>query len=292
MWPGERLQLEWRQRAPRWTAAAITALIAMDLAHSAWRLHPTAAGEHASGTDVSVPPSASAGSPNAPHRLDAQQIVGAHLFGTGAGHPVTGDASNAPDTRLPLALSGIIAGKNPKDGLAIIGPQGQPTRLYAVGATVANAGSAHLYRVFADRVVLESDGRLETLRLPRHSLPGLGPSRLAEDVATVADAASPAPASAAADDPNHPTPAEGLFNYMAAEQNNIDGRMAGVVLHPAKLIQRRYGLHDGDTVTAVNGVQITDPGVLADTLKTSGNSLSLTFTHDGVQQTKIVQLND
>lgn len=108
----------------------------------------------------------------------------------------------------------------------------------------------------------------------------------------VADAASPVPASASADDPNHPTPAEGLFSYMAAERNNIDGRMVGVVLHPAKLIQRRYGLYDGDTVTAVNGVQITDPGVLEDTLKTSGKSLSLTLTHDGVQQTKTVQLND
>jgi general secretion pathway protein C len=215
------------------------------------------------------------------------------LFGTVPGHSVTGDASNAPDTQLPLALSGIIAGKNPKDGLAIIGPQGQPTRLYGVGAFVADAGGAHLYRVFADRVVLESEGRLETLRLPRHSLPGLGPSRPTEVVETVAAATSPAPVSPpATDDPNHPTPAEGLFNYMAAEQNNIDGRMAGVVLHPAKLIQRRYGLHDGDTVTAVNGVQITDPGVLADTLKTSGKSLSLTFTHDGVQQTKTVQLND
>src|SRR5580704_15974521 len=167
MWPGERLLLEWRQRAPRWTAVAITGLIAVDLAHSAWLLRPA----------VPVPPRASAASPDATHRPDAQQIVGAHLFGTVAGHSVTGDASNAPDTQLPLALSGIIAGKNPKDGLAMIGPQGQPTRLYCVGDPIAAAGGARLYRVFADRVVLESDGGLETLRLPRHSLPGLAPSR-------------------------------------------------------------------------------------------------------------------
>jgi general secretion pathway protein C len=292
MWPRERLLLEWRRRAPRWTAAAIAALLAVDLGHSARLLHPAASSEHASGADVSVPPQAGGGSPNIPRRPDAQQIIGAHLFGAVAGRPGTGDASNAPDTRLPLALSGIIAGKNPKDGLAMIGSQGQHTRLYGVGAPIAAAGGARLYRVFADRVVLESDGGLETLRLPRHSLPGLAPPRPTEDVAMVADAASPVPASASADDPNHPTPAEGLFSYMAAERNNIDGRMVGVVLHPAKLIQRRYGLYDGDTVTAVNGVQITDPGVLEDTLKTSGKSLSLTLTHDGVQQTKTVQLND
>jgi general secretion pathway protein C len=294
MWPRERLLLEWRQRAPRWTAAAIAALLAVDLGHSAWLLRPTASGEYASGTDVSVPPRAGGGSPNLPRRPDTQQIIGSHLFGAVAGRPGTGDASSAPDTRLQLALSGIIAGKNPKDGLAMIGPQGQPTRLYCVGDPIAAAGGARLYRVFADRVVLESDGGLETLRLPRHSLPGLAPSRSTEDVATAADAASPAPAPAPApaDDPNHPTPAQGLFGYMAVEQNNIDGRMVGVVLHPAKLIQRQYGLHDGDTVTAVNGIQITDPGVLEDTLKTSGKSLSLTLTHDGVQQTKTVQLND
>jgi type II secretory pathway component PulC len=88
------------------------------------------------------------------------------------------------------------------------------------------------------------------------------------------------------------TPAETLFGDLDAERNNVDGRLAGMILHPPKRLQRQYGFHDGDTLTAVNGVEITDPDVLADVLRTSGKSLSLTFTRNGEQRTMRLPVNN
>ena len=65
-----------------------------------------------------------------------------------------------------------------------------------------------------------------------------------------------------------------------------------MVLHPSKRYQRQYGLREGDTLTEVNGVTLTDPEALENALKADGKSLSLTFVRDGVQQTRTLQVRD
>src|SRR5580698_8771002 len=52
-------------------------------------------------------------------QLDLGAITSAHLFGA-APQPKQ-DAANAPATSMPLVLTGIIAGNDPQNGLAIIG---------------------------------------------------------------------------------------------------------------------------------------------------------------------------
>jgi general secretion pathway protein C len=227
-------------------------------------------------------------------RVDVARVVDAHLFG-GTGTTAGGrgeDAANAPDTRVALSLSGIIATKDPEDGFAILGEEGEPPHLYRVGAALMVAGG-RLFRVFADRVVLDFDGRLETLRLPRSLLSGQGRRRAyaAREDAQPTGAAA-AMAASTEFEARQATPAQSLFGSVNAERLNVDGHMAGMVLHPEKRIQRQYGVRDGDLLTAVNGVELTDPDTLADALKSSGKSLSLTFTRDGVQQTKTLQVSD
>jgi general secretion pathway protein C len=216
-----------------------------------------------------------------------QQIAAAHLFGAAPVERSPG-GDNAPDTRLALTLSGIIALEDPDKGYAILAEEGKPAHLYATGAVVADT-SARLRQVFSDRVVLERQGELETLRLPRSILVGLVSSGSAAD-----DASSRPddPRAAALYDQNHPSPAQGFFNYLGAEQSHVDGRLAGLIVHPPKFVQRKYGLQDGDLLTAINGVEISDPDALADLLRTTGGSLSLTLTRGGAQQTKTMQLNN
>jgi general secretion pathway protein C len=272
MWQRLEAVLDWRRRAPRWTAILLVGLIVADGAHFVVVLRPTVPVQIPDAPRVSQPQSAG---------FDAQPVVQAHLFGIKARVAGAG-AENAPETQLALALRGIIATKDPGDGYAILGEQGKATRLYRPGAALASAPGARLYRVFADRVVLDFDGRLETLRLPHEKTPALAPA----DPSTAAESAS-------AEQPKPPpTPAETLFGNLAAERNNVDGRLAGMILHPAKRLQRQYGFHDGDTLTAVNGVEITDPDVLADVLRTSGKSLSLTFTRNGEQRTMNLPVNN
>jgi type II secretion system protein C len=228
-------------------------------------------------------------------RFDVQQIVAAHLFGAPAKHIPTGaDADTAPDTQLALALSGIMATKDPQTGYAILGEQGKATHFYRVGAPLEVARGGRLFRVFTDRVVLDFDGRLETLRLPHYRLPDASPPSV-----RVAAAASAEPDSAPVQDSPpagalaaEVTPAQSTFSLLDAERRNVDGHMDGMVLHPSKRYQRQYGLRDGDTLTAVNGVTLTDPDALANALKDAGKALSLTFVRDGVQQTKSLRVND
>jgi type II secretion system protein C len=191
-------------------------------------------------------------------------------------------------------LSGIIATKDPSDGYAILGEQGKSARLYHSGAPLALPGGGRLYRVFVDRVVLDLNGQMETLRLPRYRLPGatagLRPG-VDDSAQSSTDAASVSPAVAEVLE-RQVTPAQTTFSALDAQRITINGQMEAMVLHPAKRYQRQYGFRDGDTLTAINGVAITDPDELARALKTSGKSLSLTFTRDGVPQTKTIPVEE
>src|SRR5215470_8598761 len=66
--------------------------------------------------------------------LDPGAITSAHLFGA-APTPSQGDA-NAPETSIPLVLTGTIAGNDPQNGLAILGQTAQTAKVYAVGDNV------------------------------------------------------------------------------------------------------------------------------------------------------------
>jgi general secretion pathway protein C len=283
-----RLLLELRQRGPQVAALLIAALIVVDGADSGGALRSYSN----TPADDPVPPVVAQAHRAGP---DVQQITAAHLFGAPPVERSPG-GDNGPDTRLALTLSGIIALKDPDKGYAILAEEGKPAHLYATGAVVAGT-SARVQQVFSDRVVLDREGELEILRLPRSTLADLvsGGRVAAENLATdTADTASrPAdPAAAEFYDRNHPSAAQGFFNYLGAEQSNVDGKLAGLIVHPPKAVQRKYGLQDGDLLTAINGVQISDPDALADLLRTAGGSLSVTLTRDGAQQTKMMQLNN
>ena len=85
------------------------------------------------------------------------------------------DAANAPATSMPLVLTGIIAGNDPQNGLAIIGPTAQAAKVYAVGDTIS--GGPKLHSVYSDRVVIDRDGQLESLALPHQMNTGNAPPR-------------------------------------------------------------------------------------------------------------------
>jgi len=281
-----RLLLELRQRGPQVAALLIAVLIVVDGAHSAWALRFDS---KAPADDPVLPVVTQA------HRAgpDVQQITAAHLFGAApVGRSLGGD--NAPDTRLALKLTGIIALGDPDKGYAILAEDGKPAHFYAAGALVAGT-SARLQQVFSDRVVLDRQGELETLRLPRSTLEGLVSSGrgTARNLATDADDARPDdPRAAALYDQNHPSAAQGFINYLGVEQSHVDGKLAGLIVHPPKSVQRKYGLQDGDLLTAINGVEINDPDALTDLLRTAGGSISLTLTRGGAQETKTLQLNN
>src|SRR6266446_7448407 len=209
--------------------------------------------------------------------VDLAAITNAHLFG--AAPALKQDGANAPQTSMPLVLTGIIAGNDPQNGLAILGQSAQPTKVYAVGDNVP--GGAKLHSVYSDRVVIDRDGRLESLSLPRQMNAGNAPP----------------PSSAALQNEN---PAIERMRRMISEQPGLladvlrpqpvmdHNRMNGFRVYPGrnKAAFMRLGLRPGDQVTAINGTPLDDRDRGEQILRTLGSSSEarVTVIRQGQQQ--------
>src|SRR5579872_855549 len=116
------LQLRGPQIAVWVLALALAAQAAIIVTHLAGAGRAPAAGPAAIG-------------PQQAQRVDVAMIANSHLFGTA---PVAKapDNQDAPKTSMPLVLTGIIAAKDPKDGLAILGENASGAKVYGVGDNV------------------------------------------------------------------------------------------------------------------------------------------------------------
>jgi general secretion pathway protein C len=210
------------------------------------------------------------------HALDLAAITNAHLFGA-APQPQQDDA-NAPQTSMPLVLTGIIAGNDPRYGAAILGQNAQTAKVYVVGDTVP--GGAKLHAVYTERVVIDRNGQLESLALPRQ----------------VAGSAPP-PSSAALPSENPSlermrrmiTEQPGLLMDVLRPQPVMDhGRMNGFRVYPGRNRQAfmRLGLRPGDQVVAINGTPLDDRDRGEQILRTlaSSSEARVTVLRAGQQQ--------
>lgn len=86
-----------------------------------------------------------------------------------AATPIVNNTANAPDTSLQLKLDGVFVSSSQSTSSAIISEQGQGVgKLYRVGQQVS--GGATLSAVYADRVLLQSNGQDEVLRFIKTNL--------------------------------------------------------------------------------------------------------------------------
>jgi general secretion pathway protein C len=212
----------------------------------------------------------------ASHALDVAAITNAHLFGSAPAALENG--ANAPQTSMPLVLTGIIAGNDPQNGLAILGPTAQTAKVFAVGDNVP--GGAKLHSVYADRVVIDRNGQLESLALPRQ----------------VAGSAPP-PSTAAVQGRN---PSLERMRQMISEQPGLigdvmrpqavteHGKVTGFRVFPGRnrLAFQHLGLRPGDEVTAINGTPLDDPERGEQIMRTLGSASEahVTVIRNGQQQ--------
>ncbi len=225
-----------------------------------------AGGVHRDRSGPRGPPQHTGRPPNAKalraHALDLAVITNAHLFG--APPQELRDGANAPQTSMPLVLTGIIAGNDPQNGLAILGQSAQSAKVYAVGDNVP--GGAKLHSVYTDRVVIDRNGQLESLALPRQTSPN-----------------APPPSAAALPNENPSiermrrmiTEQPGLLTDVMRPQPVIDhGRMNGFRVYPGRnrMAFMRLGLRPGDQVTAINGTPLDDRDRSDQILHTLGSS--------------------
>lgn len=294
------LSLGQDKRLPVLFTLLMVVLLAHSLAQLTWQVLPlpevneSAIPMKAAGTTVSR---------NAQSPRQAQNISQWHLFGEVqkvVATPLVSSAE-APDTRLNLKLSGVLASDVATQARAIIADGSGNEKAYAMGDTLP--GNAILREIFADRVILETRGRLETLRLPKQ--------RTASETGPQAGIANASVRRATGLNTGNASPSALLAQYREAlvsdpqslmelvqatlEKDKATGRMKGYRLGHGRdrTLLRKFGLRSGDVLTAVNGVTLDNPikgleilqGLAAAssvnvTIERNGQPRSLTFNVD------------
>jgi general secretion pathway protein C len=213
------------------------------------------------------------------HGVDIASITNAHLFGTAADTAGHGSPADATQTSMQLVLTGIIAGRDPQVGFAIVGENATAAKVHAVGDNVP--GGAKLHSVYGDRVLLDRNGHLEYLTLPRQNSAALN--------------ANPIPAAV----PNQ-NPAFDRVRRLISEDPSLlgdimrnqpvlmQGKLRGFRVYPGRNRQAftRLGLRSGDLVIAINGTPLDDPARGDEIFRTIGSASEarVTVMRNGQQQ--------
>ena len=286
---------EWRDRPPeQWfttvnqylppgITGVLVIAIAYQLATLTWTLMPGS-------TPAVAPPSRSAGSALiAPPQTDYGVLKG--LYGEAAEQTevVIAPVVDAPDTTLSLTLRGILSREDDAAGPngSVIIENRSESKTYYVGQQIEGADGATLHSVYADRVLLNRSGRLETLRLPKD---------LAASSAGGPMAAMPPLPQAQA----QPAPLRDVISENAAKLTDIirpaphvqEGQIVGFRVNPGRdrATFEALGFQPGDVVTDINGTVLDDVSQGLQIFQSLGEATqaNVTVLRDGVPQVLVI----
>jgi general secretion pathway protein C len=273
---------QWLDRASRTVPRILTVVfviaIAWQLVQLTWLLLERTPDES---MPIAPPP---ASVTNAPRRtVNVQTIVDAHLFGQQQA-AATVDASAAPETTMNLVLAGTWASEDPKRGFAFIGESATAARMYAVGKPVRQG--TVLNAVYADRVVLDNNGNLETLKLPRLSnsnlVAQLTPQQRPQSNQFTENLRRMAESNPAA-----------FAEIVRPQPVFANGVQRGYRVYPGRNRQQfaKLGLQPGDLVLSINGTPLDDPQRGMEIFNTMGASDRVTVTVERNGQPQELSLN-
>ena len=271
---------QWLDRAtktlPQVLSVVFVVAIAWQLVQLVWMLLTPAAQIDA----APIVPSATAAA--RPKGVDVQSIVNAKLFGEAqATSPVEGPA---PETQLPLVLSAVFAADDPEKGWAIIGDSAQQSKVFTVGDSVRSG--TRLHSVYADRVILDRGGSLETLALPKRNTLPIATNRaptpppqrnqLADNIRRMAE--------------TNPTAFAEIVRPQPVFANGVQ---RGYRVYPGRNRQQfaKLGLQPGDLVLAINGTALDDPQRGMEIFNTIGTSDNVQVTIERNGQSQDLTLN-
>jgi len=282
-------------RLAAFAVCALSGLIALWLVvRMVWLLLP-----HADLADSAALPATAAPPPV------AQSVAKWHLFGNAQSLAMV-QARSAPATTLKLSLRGTLALPDPKQGIAVIGDEQGQERSYNAGDEIAP--NVTLAEVYTDHVVIQHEGALENLQLPRPEEHAAAPAEAPRQGL----AAGGRPSSMPPQTYVPPQMAHGALDWSKAQkqlqmdpaelgkQVHIEpvfenGKIAGARLSAGGQIGAmimQAGLKPNDVVTAVNGNSLagmTNPQKLVENLN-GASSLQVTVLRDGKPATLTLNL--
>ena len=211
-----------------------------------------------------------------------------------------GMEDNAVDTQLNLLLVGVVASNDESSGRAIIAAGGKQ-EVYAPGAELPAGRGVTLTRVLDSRVILNNNGRLESLWLHQDDNDPRARANLSQ-ATPAADANSGRSWSADAEvseesqqamlvdrgqghelqdaSPSPMSPegeiASNLSDVVAMSIHREGGQVVGYKIRPGRNADQfvALGLQPDDIVTAVNGTPLNNPGKIMEIYTNMKNATS------------------
>ena len=198
---------------------------------------------------------------------------------------------DAPKTRLNLTLVGAVASTQVQTSLAVIANRGKQAT-YGVGEEI-DGTRAKLKAVLVDRVIIENQGRDETLMMQ-----GIEYSKLSES----SPRSEPSEAEPASDMSERLSQIreeiaqnpQSVFKYISISPVKDGENIVGYRVSPGReaALFNDVGLEPGDIAVQLNGIDLSDPSSSAELMRVMSNpqELSLTVERDGQQYDIYIQL--
>ncbi|MGY3861234.1 GspC family type II secretion system variant ExeC [Aeromonas lacus] len=240
-------------------------LLAQQCANLTWRLLALATPQSSPPWQPSVIATAGQSAP----RLELGEVSSLSLFGKAIAKVQVQQskevATNAPRTQLNAQLNGVLASSNPDKSIAIIAMSGIQNS-YSVGDLI-DGTQARIRQVYPDRVIIERDGRDETLMLDGEEygkpLPQQGGSAQISSVR-----------SELMSDPGK------ITDYLNISPVQVDGRLAGYRLNPGNNPElfKQSGLQANDLALSINGLDLRDNMQAMQAMQQLAGATELTVT--------------
>jgi len=280
------LQANWVSHIPFWLNILFIILLAKFAANFTWLVFvPKAEYKIASSSSVPLSNKSKA-------RLNSVSRL--HLFGQSQSGSTT-TTTKIAKTKLRLALKGVFASTNPLKAFAIIAESANAKgRTFKVGERLPSGATLHEVR--ATEVILNRNGRLESLALPQKKLTNIP---VAKSRSGSRRSVRTLPATNRLKKLRETfvkSPQRFMENArLEPVVNRADGSTEGFTFnHNDPSVMRSLGLLPTDVITAINGSLITaNVSAAYDQLLSSlknGTPLSIDFKRKGISQTVNVQM--
>lgn len=261
---------------PPWVSLLLVVAIAWQIAKMIWMMVPGPA----AGDSISLPPAAQQSSAPTMSDSDVQSIANAHMFGIPGAEvaeavPVPTDEENLTDTGLTnLALKGTVASRIPEFSIAVISDGNKEEKVYAIDDPIG--ANAKLHAVYADRVVLNENGVLTNLKLPKEFADGVPASMRRSTSSLNRSVTSNQESIQAVVSKN----INKLSDVIRPTPYFVNGQQNGYRVYPGRNRQQfsDLGLRPGDLIKDVDGQALTDPTQAMQIFQTLGSSEQVTVT--------------
>lgn len=277
-------------------------LIAL-IASITWRLIPSP--EDTSGS-TNTPPVTNTNVNSRQSTVNVNSIKRLKLFGDPAAEPEVEQTvvQDAPQTRLNLTLTGVVASTEENGGTAVVAQSGRQA-VYSIGEKIEGT-NASVQEVFADRIIIRNGAQMETLMLdgkdfekmvntnaPRTSPSRSMPTRAPSLKRSLNDVNSPVSRDQIAALRQKP---DSFSTFIKVSPIRENGDLQGYRVNPGSdtSLFAATGLRNNDVVTEINGLDLTDIGQAMEAMRVmrTAKEMQITVKRDGIEEELYLKLPD